>query len=1010
MNPARYAIKYKTVTLLFSIILILGGIVAYFKIGRLEDPEFTIKEAVIFTYYPGATALEVEQEVTDQLETAIQQLKQLKEVRSISRSGVSIIFAEMKEIYDKDTLPQVWDELRRKIKDVEGNLPAGCKEPYINDDFGDVYGVFFAITGDGYSKHILKDIAEDLRKELLLCSDVGKIDFWGLPEEAIYIEIDRAKLTQLGIQPNSIFSAVTNQNTVTYAGETKVASKDIHFRISGDYTNITDLGEQLIQGSNGKLFHLKDIAEIKFGFTEPAEKIIKRNGKYAIGLGISTVSGGNVIAMGDSINARLDKLRAKIPAGIKIIPIAHQGDTVRKAVNGFILNLLSAIIIVILLLIVFMGLREGIIIGVVLLLTIMTTLLCMYALDITLQRISLGALIIALGMLVDNAIVVAEGIVIKANKGLNRIKAAEETVHETMWPLLGATGIAILAFAAISLSKDMTGEWLISLFQVICISLGLSWLFAITITPYLCVTFLSHDNEIRQNSYNNWFYSYYRKFVSWCIWHKKTTLIFVGLILFCAMTAFTLIKQDFMPYMNRNQFTVDLWFPQGTHIDHTEAEMQKIQNYISTLEGVKDVTSFIGAGSLRFLLTYSPEMPDQAYGMMLVDVTDFREIPKLTGDVMTYINHNFSEIVTTADSFKLGPGGGMIEARISGYENSVLRDWASAIKAIMQQEPNARTIRTNWGNQVQIEAMELARSRAQSISITRSEIAQATAMNFSGSTVGMYRQGTDLLPIIVRSPEDERKSIEKINDIQIWTSGISKWLPLEQGIKGISVKWEDPVIRRLNRQRTISVLCKPVKGTTEALFKKLKPKIEAISKPEGYELEWGGEHEAAEEANSKLMGNFPIAFIAMFLISVILFNSIKHPLIIFMGLPLIMVGVAPAMLIANKAFGFMAMLGFLSLFGMLIKNEIVLLDQINLELSQGKKQYQAIIDSAVSRVRPVTMAAFTTVLGMAPLLWDAFFSPMAVTIMGGLTFATILILVVIPVLYATVFRVHKNSL
>ncbi len=329
---------------------------------------------------------------------------------------------------------------------------------------------------------------------------------------------------------------------------------------------------------------------------------------------------------------------------------------------------------------------------------------------------------------------------------------------------------------------------------------------------------------------------------------------------------------------------------------------------------------------------------------------------------------------------------------------------------IMQQEPNARTIRTNWENQVQIEAMELARSRAQSISITRSEIAQATAMNFSGSTVGMYRQGTDLLPIIVRSPEDERKSIEKINDIQIWTAGISKWLPLEQGIKGISVKWEDPVIRRLNRQRTISVLCKPVNGTTEALFKKLKPKIEAISKPEGYELEWGGEHEAAEEANSKLMGNFPIAFITMFLISVILFNSIKHPLIIFMGLPLIMVGVAPAMLIADNAFGFMAMLGFLSLFGMLIKNEIVLLDQINLELSQGKNQYQSIIDSAVSRVRPVTMAAFTTVLGMAPLLWDAFFSPIAVTIMGGLTFATILILVVIPVLYATVFRVHKNSL
>ncbi len=1007
MNPARYAIKYKTVTVLFSIFLILGGIVAYLKIGRLEDPEFTIKEAVIFTYYPGATALEVEQEVTDQLETAIQQLKQLKEVRSISRSGVSIIFAEMQEVYAKNTLPQVWDELRRKIKDAAGKLPAGCMEPYVNDDFGDVYGVFFAITGEGYSKHTLKDIAEDLRKELLLCEDVGKIDFWGLPEEAIYIEIDRAKLTQLGIQPSSIFSAVTNQNMVAYAGESKVASKNIHLRVLGDYADIADLGEQLIEGSNGKLFLLKDIAEVKFGFIEPAEKILKRNGKYAIGLGISTVSGGNVMAMGDSINAKLFKLRSQIPAGIEIIPIAHQGDTVREAVNGFVLNLLSAILIVILLLVIFMGMREGIIIGVILLLTIMTTILCMYAMDITLQRISLGALIIALGMLVDNAIVVAEGIVIKINEGVNKTEAAAETVHETMWPLLGATGIAILAFAAISLSKDMTGEWLISLFQVICLSLGLSWLFAITVTPYLCITFLSPNTEIKQEAYTHRLFGYYRNLISWCICHRKITLSLVGVVLVCAMAAFSQVKQDFMPDMNRNQFTVDLWFPQGTHIDYTEAEMQKIQEYILALAGVENVTSFIGAGSLRFLLTYSPEMPEQAYGMLLVDVSDFREIPKLAKEVMAYIEQNCREIVATADSFKLGPGGGMVEARITGYEIPVLRELATAIKSVMQQEPNARTIRTDWGDQVQIETMELARSRAQSIGITRTEIAQSTAMNFNGSTVGTYRQGTDLLPIIVRSPEDERKSIEMINDIQVWASGISKWLPLEQAIKGLAIKWEDPVIRRLNRQRTLSVLCKPESGTTESLFQQLKPKIEAITKPDGYELEWGGEHEAANEANAKLMSNFPLAFISMFLISVILFNSIKHPLLIFLGLPLIIVGVAPAMIIADKAFGFMAMLGFLSLFGMLIKNEIVLLDQINLELAQGKDQYQAIIDSAVSRVRPVTMAAFTTVLGMAPLLWDAFFSPMAVTIMGGLTFATILTLVVIPVLYATIFRVHK---
>ncbi|WP_223807017.1 efflux RND transporter permease subunit [Marichromatium sp. AB31] len=1010
MNPAGIAIRNGAVTQLLCILLLIGGLLSYASIGRLEDPEFSIKEALIVTHYPGATAEEVEQEVTDPLETAIQQLKQLDEVRSISRAGLSIIFAEIQETHDRHSLPQVWDELRRKVRDAAGTLPPDSGTPVVNDDFGDVYGVFLALTGEGYSKSELKEVAEDLRKSLLTCTDVGRIDFWGMPDEAVYIEIDRARLTQLGLHPRTILDAIAQQNRVTSAGEVRVGSRQVRLRVDGDYRDIDELGEQLVEGGNGRLLRIGDIATISRGDITPASQLLRRNGEDGIGLGISTVSGGNVIAMGEAIDQRIAELRARIPAGIEIHAIAHQGDTVRDKVQGFVHGLISAVVIVILLLVVFMGPREGLIVGAVLLLTIMATLLCMRALDITLQRISLGALIIALGMLVDNAIVVTEDILEKMRAGMERTRAAETTVSEHQWPLLGATGIAILAFAAISLSDDMTGEWLESLFQVICLSLGLSWLLAITVTPYLCARFLRVGQDGRTGSVTDTaFYRRYRRLVAWCLGHRPIALGVTLAVLVAAMAGFSKVQQDFMPDMNRDQFMVQLWLPEGTHIDRTAATLATIERHVAGLEGVTATTGFIGAGSLRFLLTYEPEMTNSAYAMLLVDVEDFHAIPTLARTVMTHIEHHHPEITVTADAFKLGPGGGAVEARLIGPEIAVLRHLAQQVETIMRRDDNARTVRTDWGEPVPVQVMTMARSQAQRIGVTRPEIAEAVAMNFSGVRVGTYRHGDDLLPILVRAPAEERTRIDTLGNVRVWSETNDHWVPLEQVTTTATTDWEDPLIRRRDRERTLSVLSKPVSGTTEALFQRLRPQIEQLDIPDGYRLEWGGEHEAATEANAKLMSNFPIAFLAMFVISVMLFNSLRHATVIFLGLPLVIVGVAPAMLLAGKAFGFMAMLGFLSLFGMLMKNEIVLLNQIDLERAAGKPPYRAVLDAAVSRVRPVTMAAFTTVLGMAPLLWDAFFSPMAVTIMGGLTIATVLTLIVVPVIYASVFRVEPEA-
>ncbi|WP_163335841.1 efflux RND transporter permease subunit [Desulfopila sp. IMCC35008] len=1011
MNFVTYCLQNRIVTMVLIVMITIGGLLSYERLGRLEDPEFTIKEAVIFTQYPGATAEEVEQEITEPLETAVQQLKQLHEVRSISRDGLSIIFAEMKDLYNKDTLPQVWDELRRKIGEATPSLPPGSIAPIINDDFGDVYGIFLALTGDGYSQRELQKTAEDLRRELLLCEDVGRIDFWGFQQEVVYVEFDRTKLSRLGLPITAILNTISQQNSVTETGRVKVGSEHVRLRVTGDYMSIDDMGEQLIQGPSGtNMIRLKDVATISKGYIDPPQQILQRNGVQAVGIGISTVSGGNVVTMGESVKERLAELDPRLPVGIELHTISFQADTVRTAVDGFVINLLEAVAIVILLLVLFMGLREGVIIGIVLLITILATFICMKVLGVNLQRISLGALIIALGMLVDNAIVVTEGYIIKTRRGQSPNQAAHEAVRETQWPLLGATVIAILAFAAISLSKDVTGEFLGSLFKVIALSLGLSWVIAVTIVPYLCVVFLSgQKGEAGQDPYDNFFFLGYRVFLSGCIRFRWLTLLVVIGMLGGAIYGFGFVKQNFFPGSTRPQFLVNLTFPEGTHIDHTNRQLSVTAQEIGKLEGVTDITTFAGGGALRFILTYNPEMPNSGYGQLLVTVKDYRDIDTIIPKVRAYLAGYQPGAVTKVEKFKLGPGGKAVEARFSGPDTVVLRELADQAKRIMWEHKNTDSVNTDWGEKVKVASVSMAGTRSREIGVFRPEIAQSIGTTFSGSVAGLYREGEDLLPIIIRPPQEQRVSIDNLNNIMVWSSAAGTSIPLEQVADGVSTTWEDPVIRRLNRQRTITVACEHLTGTANALFNELRGPIESIELPTGYHLEWGGEYENSTDANRKLMAKVPLAFSIMFLISVMLFNTLRHPVIIFLGLPLALIGVAAGLLIFDMPFGFMALLGFLSLSGMLMKNEIVLLDQINIELRKGKRPYVAVIDSAVSRVRPVAMAAFTTVLGMIPLLWDAFFNAMAVTIMGGLTFATLLTLIVVPVLYCTFYRIHEDT-
>jgi multidrug efflux pump subunit AcrB len=1011
MNIAEYAIHKKTITLVLTFLLLGGGLFSYERLGRFEDPEFTIKESLIITNYPGALPTEVEEEVTDVIETAVQQMPQLKKVTSISRAGQSIITVEMKDKYDKYTLPQIWDELRRKVSDVQ--LPPGVQASVVKDDFGDVYGIFFAITGEGYTYREIKDYVDFLKRELLLVPGVAKIDIWGAQQEAIFVEFSRSRLGQLGISSQAIYSTLEQQNLVASAGHVKVGSEYILIHPTGGIDTVEEIGELLINDqSSDKLIYLKEIATISRDYVTPPQTLLRFNGKPGLAIGISTVSGGNVVTLGKAIKAKLKKLEAQSPLGMELGIISYQSDTVEKEVNGFVNSFLLALAIVIVVLLIFMGLRSGLLIGAILVLTVCGTVIVMDIYDIDLHRISLGALIIALGMLVDNAIVVTEGILIRIQSGMDRLKAAKQVVEQTMWPLLGATVVAILAFAAIGLSQNAAGEFTRALFQVILISLMMSWVLAITITPLFCVFFLKDDaKHVGKDPYRGLFYQIYKAFLRLCLRLRWLTIGLMVALLFLAIYGFTLLEDSFFPASTRPQLMIDYWRTEGTDIRETSEDLKKIEEFVMKQEGVESVATFVGAGALRFILVYMPEKDYSSYGQVLVTVDDYRRIESLIPIIRQYLDNNFPDAEPKLKKFRLGPGGGaMIKARFSGPDPVVLRQLSNQAQAIMREDGGAIEIRDDWRQRVKVLRPQFAEAQARLVGISRPAVNQALETAFSGTQVGIYREGNKLLPIISRSPEAERIDVENIKDIQIWSPAAQKSIPVRQVVSGFVTEWQDAIIHRYNRKRTITPQCDPKVGNASVVFERIRPKIEAIELPIGYEMEWGGEYEDSTEAQKALGAGIPISFLIMVLVVIFLFNALRQPLIIWLCVPLAIIGVAPGLLLTGESFGFMALLGFLSLSGMLIKNAVVLIDQIDLEIREGKAPFTAILDSSVSRLRPVTMAAITTVLGMIPLVFDAFFISMAVTIMFGLSFATVLTLIVVPVLYAIFFRVPEKKL
>ncbi|HXV59223.1 MAG TPA: efflux RND transporter permease subunit, partial [Vicinamibacteria bacterium] len=754
MNIAELSIRKSVITWVMMALLLWVGWSAFNSLSRLEDPEFTIKEAIILTPYAGATAAEVEEEVTNVLEKAVQEMGQMEWVESRSSRGVSQIKVHMRDQYDKFSLPQVWDELRRKVNDAQRRLPPGAGPSLVNDDFGDVYGVYIALTGEGYTYKELYEFAKFLQRELLNAQDVKRIALYGQRPEAIYVEMRREKMAELGISPQDIYGALASKNLVADAGNITLGREYLPVNPTGEFISERQFRDLLVSArgaESSSLVYLGDVADIRRDYQEPADTLLRFDGKPAVGLAISTVLGGNVITMGESLKRRTAEIMELAPLGIEAHVIAMQTDAVTESINGFIINLVEAVGIVIVVLLVFMGLRSGLIIGFVLLLTIMGTFVFMGMQSITLERISLGALVIALGMLVDNAIVVTDGMRIKMEQGDDALSAAKDIVGQTGVPLLGATFVAVAAFAAIGTSQDSTGEYCRSLFSVILISLTFSWVTAVTATPLLCKKFLKQGTSGGQQKdpYSGGFYALYRRFLELCIRFRWiTTGVVVGFF-FLAIFAFTqYVKQSFFPDSTRPQFFVDFWFPEGTHIDETVRQIGAAEEYLLGLEGVESAATFVGGGQIRFLLTYTPEQLYPSYAQVLLTVDDYRKIRALVQKAQDDLEPMFPQAIVHTRQFILGPStGGKIQLRISGPDTEVLRTLTAKAKRIFLDDPASKGVRDEWRDQVKVLRPVLAEAQARQAGITRPELAQAVAAGVEGTNVGIYRERDELLPI-----------------------------------------------------------------------------------------------------------------------------------------------------------------------------------------------------------------------------------------------------------------------
>lgn len=1009
MNLARTLIEKPLFAWLIALSALFGGIIGYLNIGRLEDPNFTIKTALVITLYPGASAKEVEQEVTDRLESAIQQMEQIDLLESRSLPGYSEVRVHIRDQFTSPELPQIWDELRNKVSDAAPTLPPGAGPSRVVDRFGDVYGMFYAITGVGYSPAQIYEYARELRRQLLMLDDVADVVIAGALQEQIIVEVSQASLIANNLSLDDLTQALHLQNEVRPAGRERVGDTLIRITPSGALDSIEAI-RSLPIGTASHLLQLGDIAKVTHGYAPIPDQVIRYNGQPALTIGISARTRVNVVKVGEEVEAHLKTLAASRPKGMELHILYDQPHIVASSVRGFVTELSISIAIVGITLCIALGWRAGVILAIELLLSVTGTIAVMYITGIELQRISLGALIIAMGMLTDNTIVVCEGMLVRVSRGMSHIAAATEVFARSQWILLASTIVGILAFSGIGLSPDSVGEFCFSLFAVAAISLLISWVIAIGLTPLLGKYLLRQPSTALPDPLAGPIYQRYGRFLRWVLQRRIAVLALLVGVTLLSMWGFRFVNQGFFPPSTTPIFYVDMHLPRGADI-RTAIELSRdIETMLRKKQGVTNVSTFIGGGATRFFLTYNPQTRDPSYAQFIVGVKQIHIIDAMLPAINRELSTHFPQARWVVTRPNFGPGGGArIQMRFGGPDPAVLRELSDKAQQLLSKDGHMTAISDDWETPIHRVQPLFADARASMMGVTRRQLNDTFAYASEGIVSGIYRKNDQLLPIVVQSPASEQ-GVERLPDIQVYSAGLRRYVPVGSVLDGHVIALEEGQIIRRDRDRTLTVMADPVYGQNSMdAFNRIRASIEAIPLPQGYRFEWGGEYESSRRAQESLFRQLPLSFLGMALLVLLMFGRLKSALIVLLVVPMSICGATVGLLLFNGAFGFIALLGLLSLFGMLIKNAVMVVQEIDEQIAAGTPRQKALIEGSMSRLRPVLLAAGTTILGMVPLLWDPFFFDMAITMMGGLAFATVLTLVAVPVLYALFFSIKESE-
>lgn len=1011
MKLVKYFLSKKPVTILLLVLVMAGGLLAYVKMGKLEDAPFTIKQALVLTPYPGASPSEVQSQVTDVLEESIQALGELYYLKTENRAGLSKITVYVKKETRADEMQQLWDKLRRKVSDVQSKLPEGAGPSVVNDDFGDVLGVFYGLTGSGHSYRELEDEAKLIKNEILKVKDVAKVEIYGTQTPTIDISVSPSVMARSGITMADIARAFEAQNKVVDAGGIDVGSNRLRIESTGNFYSLDDIRNLTIVSRTGEHFRLADITRIEESYQTPASNLMRINGQPAVGIAISTVPTGNVVDMAAAVKESLQQMSGSMPEGFELVTLYDQGYESAVANQGFILNLIISVLTVVAILLFFIGFKNGLLIGSGLVFSIFATLIVMLCTDIALQRMSLAAIIIAMGMLVDNAIVVSDSALVNMQRGMRKRVAIMRACSSTALPLLAATVIAILMFLPIYFSPHITGELLSSLVIVIGVSLMFSWVFALTQTPFFIQEFVRRPRpeELKSALFDGKYYNMFRRSLHWVIKHRYATIACMVLLLVLSAWSFKFIPKVFVPALDKQYFTVDVWLPEGSNIDETGKLAEEMAEYIRTHGEAEMVSTFIGRTPPRYYLSNVAFGPQSNYTQLLVKCHTSEESRRLNAALQDSIRLKFPGPLIKVNKFELSPlTEAVIEARFLGPDPAVLDSLVGQAIEIMRRNPKVADARNEWGNMALMLRPVYDPVKAGELGITKAQMMQSVKSISDGVPVGIYRDNEKKVPVLLKSEGYDITDAASLGNFSVWNGERSA--PLSQVTERIETTWEFPQMRTYNRQLSMAAMCGVKPGHTMAeVHGEIRSEIEAMLLPPGYTFFWDSQYKDQGEAMEAIAKYFPLAFLMLIVILVALFGNFRQPIIILCILPLSLIGVAVGMLLTGFDFGFFPIAGWLGLLGMIIKNVIVLIDEINIQRREGVPAYTAVIESTVSRTRPVLMAATTTILGMVPLLFDIAFGGMAATIIFGLTFATLLTLFVTPALYILFYRIKINK-